>query len=104
MNQELSLTPEEMRSLGYKVIDMLVDHFESLPQKPVTRKSSPKDLGQLLCGSLPKRGMDMDDLLHHVQRDVFENIMHLDHPRFFAFVSSPSNFISVIGGYTRLRV
>ena len=41
MNQEppntrLRLSREEMRTLGYRVIDMLVEHVETLPDKPVS--------------------------------------------------------------------
>jgi glutamate/tyrosine decarboxylase-like PLP-dependent enzyme len=35
-------------------------------------------------------------LLNMLERDVFSQIMHVDHPRFFAFVPSPSNYIGVI--------
>jgi len=36
-NDHLRLSRDEMRALGYRVIDILVEHFDELPQKPVTR-------------------------------------------------------------------
>jgi len=36
-NCHLRLSRDEMCALGYRVIDILVEHFEELPQKPVTR-------------------------------------------------------------------
>lgn len=92
----LELSSEEMRDLGYKVVDMLVEHFEQLRKKPVTRKASRAAMEQCLREPLPEQGMDADALLQQLQRDVFSNIMHLDSPRFFAFVPSPSNFASVM--------
>jgi len=85
-----------MRALGYRVIDMLVEHFETLPEKPVTRKADRASLEGRLRETLPEQGTDPLAVLDQVERDVFENIMHLDHPRFFAFVPSPSNFVGVM--------
>ena len=43
LNPKLTLSKDEMKSLGYRVIDMLVEHFDTLPeQSPVandTRQS-----------------------------------------------------------------
>ena len=33
------LAPEQMRALGYHVIDTLVEHLETLPAKAVTRNA-----------------------------------------------------------------
>ena len=35
-------------------------------------------------------------MLKRVSEHVFANMMHVDHPRFFAFVPSPSNFVSAM--------
>ncbi len=85
-----------MRALGYRVIDMLVDHFEQLPEKPVTRKGSRPELERRLREPLPVRGSSAQDLLGKLEADVFTNIMHADHPRFFAFVPGPSNYIGAL--------
>jgi aromatic-L-amino-acid decarboxylase len=92
----LSLSPEEMRALGYRVVDMLVEHFGGLPGKPVTRRAARATLEARLREPLPERGSDVLEVLDRVQRDVLDQIMHLDHPRFFAFIPSPSNFVSAM--------
>src|SRR5947209_7134867 len=92
----LELSGEEMRALGYKVVDMLVEHFEQLRDKPVTHKASRPVLEKRLRKPLPEQAISVDQVLQQLQEDVFSNIMHLDHPRFFAFVPSPSNFASVM--------
>jgi glutamate/tyrosine decarboxylase-like PLP-dependent enzyme len=85
-----------MRALGYHVIDMLVEHFEGLPGKPVTRKAGRPTLETRLREAPPEHGSNALEVLDQLRRDVFSNIMHTDHPRFFAFVPSPSNFVSVM--------
>ncbi len=92
----LQLSGEQMRTLGYCVIDQIVDHFTSLPKKRVTRMASRSDLEGRLREPLPEMGTDVNRVLNQMQRDVWSNMMHLDHPRFFAFVPSPSNFVSAM--------
>ena len=45
---------------------------------------------------LSETGVEPEQLLVRISEDIFGQIMHLDHPRFFAFVPSPSNFVSVM--------
>jgi aromatic-L-amino-acid decarboxylase len=92
----LRLSTEEMRKLGYQVIDAIVEHFEELPDKPVTRRADRPTLEERLRQPPPRKGSDPADVLQDLQRDVFGSMMHVDHPRFFAFIPSPSNFVSVM--------
>jgi aromatic-L-amino-acid decarboxylase len=92
----LQLSGAEMRAFGYQVIDLLVEHFESLPSKPVTRSAARSVVEERLREATPERGAPPGTVLQRLQQDVFSQIMHLDHPRFFAFVPSPSNFVSVM--------
>src|SRR5260221_4446748 len=92
----LELSSEEMKTLGYQVIDLLVEHFDHLRDQPVTRKSDRPTLEKQLREALPAQGIDAKKVLDQIEHDVFSNIMHLDHPRFFAFVPSPGNFVSVM--------
>ena len=92
----LSLSAEQMRKLGYRVIDMLVEHFDRLPSKHVTTVASRRALEEKLREPIPERGVDIDAVLRRVERDIFGNMMHLDHRRFFAFIPSPSNYVAVM--------
>jgi aromatic-L-amino-acid decarboxylase len=96
MPSTLNLSREDMRALGYRVIDTLVEHFQKLPEKPVTRRADRPTLETRLREAIPEHGSNALEVLDRLQRDVFSNIMHTDHPRFFAFVPSPSNFVSVM--------
>jgi aromatic-L-amino-acid decarboxylase len=44
----------------------------------------------------PESGRDPSELLSQLERDVIPNNLHVDHPRFFAFVPGPNNFVSVM--------
>ncbi len=97
-NRRLDLPREAMQALGYRVVDMLVEHFEALPDKPVphARHGARPLLEARLREPIPEQGMDPAAALQQLQRDVFSHISHVDHPRFFAFIPSPGNFVSVM--------
>lgn len=96
MNHELKLSTDEMRGLGYRVVDQLVEHFASLTDKPVMRVSPRTELEPHLREPIPEQPTDINSLLDQLQRDVWSNIGNVQHPRFFAFIPSPSNFVSVM--------
>ncbi len=98
MNNEsrLELAPEQMRRLGYRVVDLLVEHFTNLRHKPVGAKALPQQLHGLLHHPPSNEPSDPHQLLDFLDREIFPNCLHVDHPRFFAFVPSPNNFVSAM--------
>jgi glutamate/tyrosine decarboxylase-like PLP-dependent enzyme len=93
---KLELTSEEMRSLGYRIVDQIVEHFETLADKPVMRVSPRAELEAELREPLPEEPTPVAALLDQLRRVVWPNIGNVQHPRFFAFIPSPSNFVSVM--------
>ncbi len=96
INHSLQLTADEMRQIGYCVVDQLVEHFETLANKPVMLVTPRKELEPRLREPLPEQPAEINTLLEQLQRDVWSNIGNVQHPRFFAFIPSPSNFVSVM--------
>ena len=92
----IELTPEEMRRFGYRVIDLLVDHFAGMKDGPVGAKETPERLLARLGGAPQDGPADPHQLLEFLEREVFTKILHVDHPRFFAFVPGPNNFVSTM--------
>lgn len=95
-NAELSLSPEEMRALGYRVVDMLVEHVATLPEQRVAHRARRADVRARLQEPPPEQATPFAEVLDRMRDDVFGAISHVDHPRFFAFIPSPSNFVSVM--------
>jgi aromatic-L-amino-acid/L-tryptophan decarboxylase len=92
----LQLSREQMQELGYRVVDMLVEHFEQLQDQPLTRKADRPTLEERLREPLPEQATAVENVLQQLQQEVLSNIISVAHPRFFAFVPSPSNFVSVM--------
>jgi aromatic-L-amino-acid/L-tryptophan decarboxylase len=92
----LSLPPEEMRALGYRVVDMIVAHWEGVREQAVVRTGSRRALEALFREAPPEGAADIRELLDRLEQEVFGQVANLIHPRFFAFVPSPSNYVSVL--------
>ena len=92
----LELTPEAMRVFGYRVVDVIVDHMAALDGKRVTGGGDRQTLDDWLGGPPPEDGADPEMVLDTFERDVAPNVMYTNHPRFFAFVPGPSNFVGVM--------
>lgn len=95
-NARLEFSPEEMRRLGYRVIDLLVQHFAGIRDGPVGAKGKPEEMRARFTGDPPELGTDPHELLARLEKEVFPNNLHVDHPRFFAFVPGPGNFVSTM--------
>jgi aromatic-L-amino-acid decarboxylase len=92
----LELPPEEMRRLGHRVVDRIVDHIESLDALPPVRVGDAAALRAALGGPPPEAPSDPDAALDALFEQVLPFIQHGDHPRFFARIGSPSNYVSVL--------
>lgn len=92
----LELSAEQMRALGNQVVELLVDHFSHIHDESVGRKGSPAELQALLGGPAPEAPGNPSEIFAPLKQQLFANMLHVDHPRFFAFVPGPNNFVSVM--------
>lgn len=92
----LELSPEEMRALGYRAVDMVVEHWTNLPQKPAAVHVELDELRPKLREPLPEAAGDWQDALDFARDNVFETMGQIAHPRFLAFVPGPSNFVGAM--------
>ena len=93
---QLKLSSNDMREMGYRIIDMLVDYTGAQAQFPVTRALDHATFEEILNEPLPEEGTDWHDVLEQFERQVLTTIDHLDHPRFFAYIPSSSNFVGAM--------
>jgi aromatic-L-amino-acid/L-tryptophan decarboxylase len=86
----IDLSPEEFRSLGHRVVDLLAEHLANIRTMP-TRQPVPLELReQLMHEPVPQDGVDADQLIDRVVSEVLPYPMGNNSPRFFAWVNSPS--------------
>src|SRR3954464_5169109 len=92
----LELPPEDMRRLGYRVIDALVEHWSSLDVAPTVAIGDADALRESLGGPPPDAPGDPDLALERLLGDVVPWTSRNIHPRWFARISSPSNYVSAL--------
>jgi glutamate/tyrosine decarboxylase-like PLP-dependent enzyme len=92
----LQLSPEEMRALGYRVVDMIVDHVSHLPGRAVADVPSRAEMEARLREPAPASGAGWEAALERARRDVLGPMSPPAHPRFFAYVPSPGNFVGAM--------
>jgi aromatic-L-amino-acid decarboxylase len=85
-----------MRQMGYRVIDLLVDYWQSLPDQPLGKRATRQEMEALLREPLPLHGSPFEEVIRQFQADVLPNIINVDHPRYFAFVPAPNNYIGTL--------
>ena len=83
-----------MRALGYRVVDMIVDHFEQVDQKRPVTHATREEMDWLLQEPIPEFPTPVNTVLDHVETNIIRNSAHLDHARFYSFVPSPNNIVS----------
>ncbi len=90
------LSKEEMRSFGYKIIDIITEHFDNLHEKNLVSLANREQMDALLNQDLPEKPTDKNEVLNIVTEKILTNIDLLTHPKFYSFVPSPGNFISTM--------
>jgi glutamate/tyrosine decarboxylase-like PLP-dependent enzyme len=86
-----------MHALGTQALDLVIRHFETNRENAVAVTIPRAATERLLRTPLPEQATPVAELVEILARDIFPNALKSDHPRFYAFVPSPTNFVSVIG-------
>ncbi len=95
-NPTLTLSKSEMRDYGYRVVDTIVEHFDTMHIKDPVTSATRKEMDELLQESVPEQGGNANEILDFVVNNIMNNNDILSHPKCFAFVPGPSNYISVM--------
>ncbi|HEV3309037.1 MAG TPA: aminotransferase class V-fold PLP-dependent enzyme [Chloroflexota bacterium] len=85
----IDLSPQEFRAIGHRLIDEIADFLASLPDMPVARRATVRDIRQILGSeSLPQTGTDPGLLLKEATTLLFSHSSFNGHPRFMAYITS----------------
>ncbi|MHB0756643.1 pyridoxal phosphate-dependent decarboxylase family protein [Polaribacter sp. M15] len=95
-NRTLTLSEEEMRAYGYKVVDTIVNHFKNQHKKDPVFNASRQEMDSLFLEQAPEEGKDSAEVLDFVIDNVLEATDILSHPKSYSFVPGPSNYISAM--------
>jgi glutamate/tyrosine decarboxylase-like PLP-dependent enzyme len=93
----LGMPVADMRRLGYRVVDLVIERLIERRSEPAILTGNPKELLALLGGELPELPIEPEQSLDLLARVALAHQQHGDHPRYFARVPGPSSFAAVLG-------
>jgi glutamate/tyrosine decarboxylase-like PLP-dependent enzyme len=95
----LRLTADQMRELGYRAVDRIVEHLTTLGDQPVGTMPDRARLEKLFAHKAPDDGSDPLAVLDEATREVLGAIAHTDHPRFLAYIPGPSTYVGAVADF-----
>jgi aromatic-L-amino-acid/L-tryptophan decarboxylase len=99
----LSLAPEELRRLGYHVVDRIIEHLEGLDELPPMRPVEP-DWSRHSVAPCPDAPTDPLEAVDVLFKEILPRGQRAAHPRFFARIGSPSNPVSALADFAAAGV
>jgi glutamate/tyrosine decarboxylase-like PLP-dependent enzyme len=96
MKPFFDLSVEEMKSYGYKIVDLIVAHYDEVENKKPVSSATRVEMDDIFLQEAPEKGMEADKVLDFVMENVMPNSNISSHPKAFSFVPGPSNFISTM--------
>lgn len=94
--EKLELSKDQMQEYGYAVVDAIVDHHLHQNKKPPVVKATRLEMDTLFTEDLPEQPGDLHEILNFVLENVMTQSNIVSHPKSYAFVPGPSNYISVM--------
>ena len=98
-SSSLTISSEQFRSLGYRLVDRIASFLDSLPELPVTSAESPAAVREVLHANrpLPQHGEDPALLLDRATSLLMEHSLFNGHPRFWGYITSSPAPIGALG-------
>ena len=92
----LTLSKSEMKDYGYRVVDVIVEHFDNQNSKSPVVNASREKMDALFSENIPEKGTEASKVLEFVVDKVLSQSNIPSHPKFYSFVPGPSNYISAM--------
>jgi len=93
---KLELSYDEMKELGYKVIDAVVEHTATQNKKLPGSLASRAEMDILFQEEAPENPKEAKEVLDFVLEHVLLPSPIVSHPKFYSFVPGPSNYVSAM--------
>ena len=104
----LAMDAQTIRTLGYRIVDMIADDLADPAQRPVFPPAQSREAMEAAFGGpVPRSGMDADDLLTIIHDQLLPAAGNPNHPCMMAYVLSASTpltgLVEALVGSIKLR-
>jgi hypothetical protein len=73
MKPFFDLSVEEMKSYGYKIVDIIAEHYKEIENKKPVTSASREEMDNIFLQEAPEKGMPADKVLNFVMDKVIPN-------------------------------
>ena len=80
---------DEIRRVGYRVIDLIADYLTTLPSKPAFQPFPQELAAEFLHSTPPRTGQDLESILDEFAQKIAPYPFGQGHPRYWGFVNPP---------------
>jgi aromatic-L-amino-acid decarboxylase len=86
---------DEVRRVGYRVVDMIAEHLATLRSKPVFQPFPPELAERYLNSEPPGPGQEVDEILATFAREIEPYPFGNGHPCFWGWVNPPPTILGI---------
>ena len=80
MKGHFDLSLEEMKAYGYKIVDLVAEHWATLENKKPVTVATRKEMDTIFLQEAPENGMQANEVLDFVMKNVIPNSNITSHP------------------------
>ncbi len=91
------MTPDDFRTHGYELIDMIADYLEGVGEHRIVPDVEPGEVRAMLPEHPPTEPESWADVIGDVERVVIPTITHWQHPSWFAYFPANTTYPSILG-------
>src|SRR5438552_739605 len=88
-------SPEEIKRIGYRAVDLIAEHLTALPSQPVFRPFPRALAAKYLASPPPESGQSPDEVLDTFAHEIAPFPFGNGHPRFYGWVNPPPAVIAI---------
>ncbi|HET9492668.1 MAG TPA: pyridoxal-dependent decarboxylase [Chloroflexia bacterium] len=92
----MSMTPEEFRAAGYRMVDWLADYMSNVDKYPVLSDVQPGWVRNQLPDTAPEQGEPLADIVRDLDRIIMPGITHWQSPNFFGYFPANTSGPSIL--------
>ncbi len=88
---------QEFRQSGHRLIDWITDYFETIEDRPLFPRTTPREVEALYDEPLPQEPCPLDDLMQWLERALVPYCCHVGHPGYYGFITPSPTPAGVLG-------
>ncbi|MBI4521259.1 MAG: aminotransferase class I/II-fold pyridoxal phosphate-dependent enzyme [Gemmatimonadetes bacterium] len=91
------MEPNEFRATGHRLIDLVADYLDTVEEKPLFPKVSPRLLTQLFDEPLPQEPADADAVIAELEEKLLPYCSHVSHPGYMGLITPTPTPMGILG-------